>query len=359
MQTEGNFFVVGQRIHAYPRTLTLVNAFSSVFSVRATEIINTSVFKQWRFVREVVRLGEIRDTLVVLYPAEHLLWVTVLAKLFFKGRVIVDMFISSYDSIVNDRALAHPKSIKGIYYAFADQLSCFFADVLVFDTPEHEKYFRSRNFIRQKTKTVVIPISLDLEMIQGIKAGYPPSIRERSGDYFILFFGNYIPLQGVDCIMQAFAKLPNRHEYHLVMVGNGQTRPQALRLRDELELVDVEFVPRLSHTEVLALAKKSDLVLGIFGNTEKAKRVIPNKLLEAMACGAPVITGRNSACERYFHDQEDIFYCELGNPEDLARVIVETRTDEKRRREVSARALKIIENEFSLKRLQARVRELA
>lgn len=359
MKEKPTFFVVGERNQSYARTAVLIRALSEVFITLVTELPKPTFFAQWNYVRSLTKGITKKSYLVILYPAERMTWAIVFARLFFRGTLVVDTFISSYDSFVNDRALAHPYGPKALYYSLLDQMACYFADILLFDTKEHEAYFRRRYFLRSKTRTLIIPISLDLEQIDQVPPSYSPLVRERPGKFFVLFFGNYIPLQGVQYILNAFALLPHREDFHLLMVGNGQTRGEAMVIREALGLSDVEFVARLPHHEVLALAKKADLALGIFGDTEKATRVIPNKLLEAMACNVPVITGRNTATEEYFRDGEEVLYCRLGDAPDLAKTITRAQHDDELRTKVKKNARLIIEKEFSLERLIGRLGALS
>jgi glycosyltransferase involved in cell wall biosynthesis len=66
-----------------------------------------------------------------------------------------------------------------------------------------------------------------------------------------------------------------------------------------LELQNVEFIEFLEQKELTQYIHHADICLGIFGETEKAKRVIPNKVYEAMAMKKPVITGNSPAAREF------------------------------------------------------------
>ncbi|MEQ1814345.1 MAG: glycosyltransferase, partial [Candidatus Nitrotoga sp.] len=176
------------------------------------------------------------------------------------------------------------------------------------------------------------------------------------GEYFIVFYGTYIPLQGIEYILRAFALLPMRERFHLVMVGKGQVYDEMVKLCDELKLEDVEFIPRMEYGALLALVKHADLALGIFGNTEKAKRVIPNKLQEPMALGVPVVMGKNAPSERYFKDGEHLYFCEMGNAESLAHAIIHAYDARLDRERITRNARGVIAQEFSTDKLSDRIR---
>jgi glycosyltransferase involved in cell wall biosynthesis len=67
--------------------------------------------------------------------------------------------------------------------------------------------------------------------------------------------------------------------------------------------------------------------LGIFGRTEKAGRVVPHKVFQAMALGKPVITARTPAAEEFFSDGENVIFCPRGDPEGLAAAILRLKRD--------------------------------
>jgi glycosyltransferase involved in cell wall biosynthesis len=71
----------------------------------------------------------------------------------------------------------------------------------------------------------------------------------------------------------------------------------------------------------------ADVCLGIFGETGKAARVVPNKVYEAMASARPVITGDSPAAREFLRDGVDCLLCRRGDPAALAEAILRLRGD--------------------------------
>ena len=85
-------------------------------------------------------------------------------------------------------------------------------------------------------------------------------------------------------------------------------------LRQDLKFID-SSLPRY-------LIENCDLALGIFGDTEKAKAAVPNKLIEALTLGIPSLTMSTSALEEFFEPGVDFWTCE-SSPEAIADAIAQ------------------------------------
>lgn len=148
----------------------------------------------------------------------------------------------------------------------------------------------------------------------------------------VLFWGNYIPLQGVDTIVRAAALLHNRRSsVHIDLIGDGQTWPQVQALATTLSIPNVTFFGRQPLVDLPARMRTADVCLGIFGATDKAQRVIPNKLYAAVAMAKPVITADTPAVRELFTNRQDVLLCRSGSPEDLADKIEMLHHDSKLR----------------------------
>lgn len=356
MPTERRIYIIGTRISTYPRNTVFVRSCEALGDVHTFEIV-PSLGAQWKVLTTLMRDARRADTLIVLYPIERLWLVLVCARLIFPGIVVGDALISAYDTWVNDRALASRWGLKAIYYSMLDQIACWCSDVLLFDTRANEQYFLNRYFVRRRTRSIVNPISIDIAESDAISAAFPRGISEVPDRFTVLFLGNYIPLQGVTYILRAIALIPERERFRFLMIGNGQTRKEALALRDELGLTDVEFIERIPHNEAVGVMKKADIALGVFGDTEKATRVIPNKVLEAMACRTIVITGKSPAMESYFSGDKEVYYAQMAAPRDIARTIARAYAERDHHVAMRDSARAVIEREFSIsaqtKRLSA------
>jgi glycosyltransferase involved in cell wall biosynthesis len=78
--------------------------------------------------------------------------------------------------------------------------------------------------------------------------------------------------------------------------------------------------------------------LGIFGTSEKARRVVPNKIFQAMAVGRPIVTADTPAIrELLVHEREGLLV-PAGDPDALAAALVRLAGDEALRRRMGEAA---------------------
>jgi glycosyltransferase involved in cell wall biosynthesis len=175
----------------------------------------------------------------------------------------------------------------------------------------------------------------------------------------ILFYGSFIPLHGIQYIIKAAHLLQDRPDIQFIMIGSGQTQRDIMDLYRELNPRNITFIDKMDYAALITYIKQAHLCLGIFGDTDKARRVIPNKVIECMGCGKPVITGRNRELERCFKDGEDILFCNMADERDLADKILYAAQHPAEMSRLGARAREKVACQFSTRHLAERLQELA
>jgi len=347
-----NILVVGRRMRKYPRNRVFLDILGKIHQTKERDVLAGSF---WECVGILWEERSSHDAILLMQPVKEFVIPTLLMNPFLKGKIIGDAFTSLYDTFVGDRALAGKWSLKAIYYFSVDWLFVRMCDVLLFDTEEHKKYFE-RTFGLGERRSIIVPVAVNTDMVDAIKPKKLPHAEE--GKFQVFFCGTYIPLQGVEYIIHAAYILRDYPTVRFTLLGNGQTRDQMKLLADQFKLTNLTFMDRAPYDILLAYTKGADLALGVFGGTEKAARVIPNKLLEAMACGTPVVTGKNSAMGRYFKDGKEIYYCDMGDAQSLANAILRAYGDRGNYDAIRTAARTIIEQEFSTLALKQHLREI-
>lgn len=234
-----------------------------------------------------------------------------LARAIFRCPIVWDAFYSSYDSYVNDRKIVAPVSLKALYHWSIDWLGCRAADRIILDTDAHINYF-VKTFLVKREKFICSLVGASDDIF------YPTEVSDGHTGFHVLFFGNFIPLQGVQFIIRAAKLLERNDDIKFDIIGNGQTYHQVRALASELQVKNIFFHEHQSIYELARSISQADLCLGIFGDTEKAQRVIPNKVYEAIAMGRPVLTADTPAIRELFTDRQDILFCRGADPTDLA-----------------------------------------
>lgn len=246
-----------------------------------------------------------------------------------KGAPLVfDTFLSLYEAFVVDRAVVRPGSLKARLLFLADKYSCALADAALLDTDEHIKYFST---------TFGLPAEKFRRSFVGAAEefyGAAPSPLP-AGRVTVLHFGTYIPLHGIQHILRAAKALEGHADISFRLLGGGEEYEPARKLAAELKLSNVEFVPFKDMPGLLEEIAGAGICLGVFGDTDKARRVIPNKVFLALAMGRPVITGDSPAARELLESGRDCLLCPMADPAALAGTIAGLAGDAALRRKLA------------------------
>ncbi|OFV67493.1 MAG: group 1 glycosyl transferase [Candidatus Syntrophoarchaeum caldarius] len=257
-----------------------------------------------------------------------------------KKHLIFDPFISLYDTSVFDKKSVKEGSIKASILYYLDRYSCYLADIVLTDTDQHAKYF-NEEFGVPITKMRTVYIGADSDIF------YPRDSEKEDDTFKVVFHGSFLPLHGISYIIKAAKLLENEHSIQFEIIGKGQTYDVDLALSKKLDVKNIIFKNWMPFKVLPKHIAKADVYLGIFGDTNKAKRVIPNKAYEVIAMKKPLITGDSPAIREAFTNRENVLLCEMANPESLANAILELKDNEKLRENIAKNGYKLYKERFS------------
>jgi glycosyltransferase involved in cell wall biosynthesis len=266
-------------------------------------------------------------------------------------KIFADVFISIYDTIVEDRRLLSSRNPLAWLLHSIEQRAYRNANVIFADTNFNAQYLSS-NFKIDAEKIVTLPLSINEAVYKA-----QPYIAT-GGICTVLFIGTFVPLQGAAVIANAIVLLRSYEHIRFRLIGNGQTSEEAAAILDRAECHNVSWERNwLSAPELSKEIQKSDICLGIFGSGEKTQRVWPLKNYAYMAIGRAIITADTQVARSMLANSSDepFMVVHPGQPEHLAHAIVELANNPKRRSRYAEAAnvyyKKYLANTVSLQKL--------
>jgi glycosyltransferase involved in cell wall biosynthesis len=248
------------------------------------------------------------DVVVVGYPGHADL---IAARRVAAGApVVFNPLVSLWDTLVGDRGRFRPGSPPARGLRRLDRRAFRAADLVVADTEAHAAFFASLANLS--------PERLAVCFVGAEERLFVPASVERE-PATVLFVGKLIPLHGIETVLAAARLAP---QLRFRIVGDGQ-------LRDRLDEppANVEHVPWLPYEQLPAELRRATCALGIFGRSQKAARVIPNKAFQALACAIPLVTANTPAARELLVDDESALLVPAGDAEALAAAVTRLCTD--------------------------------
>jgi glycosyltransferase involved in cell wall biosynthesis len=230
-----------------------------------------------------------------------------------------DMFISAYDTFVFDRCLVPSGTLRAHLLRWVEGFAIRCANLVFVDTEAHARRIESL-FGLPPQSCGAVQVGVEAEFFRSSAPG-PAQLRAESLE--VLFYGQFIPLHGIETIVAA-ARLMQEESVNWTFIGRGQ---EAVRIRcmlDELPLAKLQWVDWVEYTKLGDWIAQADLCLGIFGTSEKAASVIPNKVFQTIAAGRPLVTRDSPAIrELLVHAPPCVYLVPAADPGALAAVVRE------------------------------------
>jgi len=229
-----------------------------------------------------VACGPRHDCVYIPYPALLVAWVLTLLP-HRPRRMVLDSFISVYDTAVNDRSLWSPRSLLSQLLFTFERRAFAKADLVLVDTQQNADFY-ARLFRLPTERFLALPLATNEDDYAPVS--YLPTV----GRCRVVFIGTLVPLHGIGVLAEAARQLASRNDIEFHILGDGACAPE---LQSRIADLPNVIWQRRWHTaqELADEVRKADICLGIFGDTAKAQRVCPYKLYSYACVGRAVITG--------------------------------------------------------------------
>jgi glycosyltransferase involved in cell wall biosynthesis len=338
---EGGAEVVEAHVSAWPgRTDEKLAAARRPFSPRWL------VRLAWTWSRLAARYRQVgpHDVVLVGYFGHlDVLLARVLAR---RKRRVLDMFLSVYDTVVLDRRAVDAASLQARLARLLDRLAVRASDLALLDTSAQVE-FATGELGLPAGKLAAVPVGAE-------PWHFPDGPPPEGGPLKVLFYSTFIPLHGAGTVARAIRQLDGE-EVAFTVVGHGQDRAVFDREVAGLDRVTIhDWVPYEHLGELVA---GHHVVLGLFGVTGKAWRVVPGKVYQA-ACAARAIVTADTPAIRAAFGPDEVVLVPRGDPDALATALRELAKDRARVAELGHRGRARFEREYTPAAIGPRLIEL-
>jgi len=241
---------------------------------------------------------------------------------------------------------------------------------LVLGCSEHVARGAAERFPALAGRCAAVPNGVDLERFE---PGEAPDAGEREPE--ILFVGRLSPEKGVHVLLEAFARVARRHpRARLTLLGTPRAVPYeyvvgldrdplvqdlarfyrgegdyqaALRARIPAEIAErVAFVPELPQAELVDAYRRA----AVFAFPSAWHEPFGLPLVEAMACGTPVVATRGGGIPEIVEDGRSGVLVERGDAAGLAEALDRLLAAPEERRRLAEAGLRRVRERFSWER---------
>ncbi len=244
------------------------------------------------------------------------------------------------ETLVEDRGVFRPGSMRSRLAQWIDRASLSVPARIIMDTDAHSRYV---------VETFGVPPQHVATWYLGADTHVfaPTPLPDRAGPKRVLFYGSFLPLHGVDVVLQAAALLKRRPDIEFTLVGDGPERQTMVAAARAQALGQVRFLDWMPYPSLGQLVADADLCLGVFGTSTKAGMVIPNKVYQAAAARRPIITADTPAVREIFRHDDTAWLSPAGDSAALASAIETLCDDGAARRRLADNAAALMSERFA------------
>ena len=225
--------------------------------------------------------------------------------------VIVDYYSSREDVVILNGSVSGLSASKFTVfrYRMLDRMRIFFASKVIFLTEVELRIAKERFTKMNSSKGVVIPL-----VVPPIEVKKTTEKVNPDNSLNIVWWGGISKLHRLDYIISEINLLDEKIK--LWVFDNSKKRIDLFKRHySDINMDKTTFRSDLTFENGLWewVSNNADVVLGVFGDTELSKSVVPNKVVQGAYFDKPIVTRYSKA---YGEDEKKINNLLLINPED-------------------------------------------
>ena len=306
--------------------------------------------KYIKLAKKYLKIYKQCDVIMVGFPGHSVMPLAWLLGRLTNKKIVFDVFVSLYDSIILDRKSHSKFSIFALKYWLMDWLSCKLADLIISETNEYAKYFIETFGIKKKKFRRVL-IGTDDSIL------YPRERKFPNKEFLVHFHGTYLPIQGIPYIIKA-ANILKDENVRFKLIGKLGTYQEAMDMVKEFNLKNVEFIDFMPYEKLADYMTQADICLGMFGDVPKSYRCNAFKVIEGLAMKRAVITADTPAMREFLTDRVNCLFCKPGNEQDLAEKILELKNNPELKDKIAENGYQLFKQKLTPKVLGKELKEI-
>ncbi len=272
-----------------------------------------------------------------------------------KVPLVFDAFILLHDTFVTDRGTVRRRSPSALFLRVLEIVACHLADIVVVDTVDHAA--------RVARRTRLAPARIH---VLHVGSDHGAAVRARDDEGADERFAVH---RGVLRIVHAAARdrrdrarrgrcSTTDTDIRFVLVGDGQTKADTVRLADALGCRHVSFLDARRGDALRDVLCGADVLLGVFGDSEKTHGRRPEQgRRRARARAGRLITADTPAIRRML-DASRVRTVPPRDPRALADAVLDLYSGPSTRARLGRAGREAYEELFSPAALQAEIAEI-
>jgi len=287
-----------------------------------------------------IRIRYDPDVFFLGFRGHEIFW---LVKVLTWGRrLIFDELMSPYDSLVHEKGRLKPNGLVAKLLFRAEYSILHSSDSALTDTTENRDYYCNL-FGLELSRMRAIPVGAD-ESLFYPKAEQTPSINSK---FHVLFYGSFLPLHGIDIIIEAAERVIDTDIRVTLIGGKGSAfdyYSEKIQSRGLKNIQQIKWVP---YKRIPDWIRRSDVCLaGSYGATGQAKRVVTGKTFQFLSMGKTGIVPRRYSIWG-FQDKRNCVMPSNSSSIALADAIIWCRENRSRLNEIGYEGRRLYLDRFS------------
>lgn len=230
--------------------------------------------------------------------------------------------------VYNGTIIEHLKSIN----IFIQKLILKRAKTIIVLTEDMKNEIKA---IYKDCNVVILPNGIDISKYNKRKK---PNQNHIISNKRILWIGRFRPEKGVNFLIEAMSLIIKEIDASLILVGYGNEEKSLIDLTHKHNLDrTVQFEGKVKNEDIIDYLITSDLFV-----LPSITEGFPMVILEAMACGLPIVASNINGISEIITDGENGLLARPKNPEDIARKVILLLKNDKLRAEFSKNNLEKI-----------------